>query len=95
MAVETGMLQRRAAGLLPLLTFMRKAVGMSEGLLVHHVRYLGAMQLLFTAQQLEAIAQDGKPATRANSIQVWNSIKAAVSSHSSKRTPCVAFCQCL
>ena len=61
-AAETGMLQRRAARLLLLLTFMRKSVGMSEGLFVHHVRYLGAMQLLFTSQQLEAIAEEGKTA---------------------------------
>lgn len=70
LAADTGMLQQQAARLLPLLTYMRKSVGMSEGLFVHHVRYLGAMQLLFTAQQLEAIASQGKPPVRANSNQV-------------------------
>ena len=78
-AAETGMLQQRAARLLPLLTFMRKSVGMSEGLFVHHVRYLGAMQLLFTTQQLEAIAQEGKAAAPTSSSHVSNG-------------PCNGFC---
>lgn len=64
LAADTGVLHQRAAQLLSLVTFMRKAVGMSEDLLQHHVRFLGAMQLLYSPQQLDAIAAQGKPAPR-------------------------------
>lgn len=59
LGAESDVLQQRAPGLLPLLRHLRKCVGMSEALFLHHVTYLGASQLLFTPLQLAAMAQEG------------------------------------
>jgi len=56
-ARETGMQTHLAARLLPLCTFVCNSVKLQEHHLLHHVQQLGMTQLLYTPDQLQALAQ--------------------------------------
>ncbi|DBA99842.1 TPA: hypothetical protein ACH3X1_013737 [Trebouxia sp. C0004] len=60
-ARETGMQTHLVPRLLPLCTFVRKSVQLQEHHLLHHVQQLGVTQLLYTPDQLQALAVVSNP----------------------------------